>query len=397
MARPRRPQLNPRLADYRAGRGLTQEQVAERLGITPEMVRRHERGISHPSAPNRQRYCALYRASESALGLGETPPAPTAGDPVEQLVAEITESNTSNEAIELLDRGTTTLAQLHTRAPARHVLRQVLQLRASAHALLQGSIRLSQARDVYRIEAELLAHSCMLLSDLKLYGEAYRHGMAGLAFAAEAGCSEAIIRSALAKSLRWEERLVESLDMARAGFEASPVAPIRLQLGSYQANAAALLGDANQARAILRNVEKETPACEADSGDTVWSFPRPRQAIFALSVATQNKDPDGALRAAAMADESWAAGAPVVKANWAQIRMGAATARLDRGELDAATGEVVPVLELPPELRVATVTAYAGNLARRLRARRFRGSPAAGQLLNDLRSFTLDALPNEPE
>ncbi len=41
MARPRRPPLNPRLAEYRRERQLTQEQVAEAIGITVEMVRRH--------------------------------------------------------------------------------------------------------------------------------------------------------------------------------------------------------------------------------------------------------------------------------------------------------------------------------------------------------------------
>lgn len=397
MARPRRPRRSTRLAEHRIIHGLTQEQVAERLGITPEMVRRHERGISHPEERSRRRYCALYRASESALGLSEWPAVVVAGDGVEHLIAEIAESSTSNDAIQLLDHGTTTLTELHTRAPARDVLRQVLHLRANAHALLRGPIRLSQARDVYRIESELLAHSCMLLSDLKLYGEAYRHGMAGLAFATEAGSSQSIIRSALAKTLRWEQRLIESVNMARAGYESSPMAPIRLQLGSYEANAAALLGDADRARAVLRRVQDEAPECQQDSGDTVWSFPRARQAIFALSVATQNGDPEGALHAATMADESWAAGAPLVRANWAQIRIGAATAHLDRGDLDAAAAGVAPVLDMPPELRVATVTAYTGNLARRLRARRFQSSQVAGQLLNDLRVFTLEALPDEPE
>ena len=221
MARPRRLRRDTRLAEYRAASGLTQEQVAERLRITPEMVRRHERGISYPEERSRRRYCALYRASETALGLGETSQT-SAADDIAGLVAEITESNTSNSAIELLDRGAASLAQLHTRAPARNVLDQVGQLRANAHALLRGPIRLSQVRDIYRIESELLAHSCMLLSDLKHFDQAYSHGMAGLAFATEAGSSEAIVRSALAKTLRWEERLIESVDMARAGYERSP-------------------------------------------------------------------------------------------------------------------------------------------------------------------------------
>lgn len=396
MARPRRLRRGTRLAEYRGAHGLTQEQVAERLHITPEMVRRHEHGVSYPEEPTRRRYCALYRAGEDELGLKETTSVPMTDD-VEHLVTEITESSTSNNAIELLDRGTTTLAQLHTRAPARHVLRQVRQLRTNAHALLRSPIRLSQARDVYRIESELLAHSCMLLSDLKHYGEAYRHGMAALAFATEAGSSKAIICSALAKTLRWEERLVESVDMARAGYESISPSPIRLQLGSYEANGSALLGDSARAREVLRRVEDEAPACDADAGDTVWSFPRARQAIFALSVATQSGDTDSALRAAAMADESWAGGAPLVQANWAQIRIGAATAHLDRGNFDAAAADIAPVLEMAPELRVSTVTAYTGSIARRLHDRRFHGSPIAGQLVNDLRTFALEALPDEPD
>ena len=395
MARPRRPPLSPRLAFFRQRRGLTQEQIAEAVGITVEMVRRHEKGIAHPAPQYRRRYCALYRATERALGLAPTTVEPPAPVGIEQLVAEISESATSAGAIELLDHGTATLAHMHTRAPARRVLREVLQLREKAHALVRGPVRLSQARDLYRIESQLLAHSCLLLSDLKLYDEAYRHGMAGLAFATEAGNNDAIIRAALAKTLRWEERLVESADMACAGYETAPMVPIRLQLASYEANAAALLGDADRAVRVLHRVEDDATVCETDDGTSAWSFPRPRQAIFALSVATENGDPDGALHAAAMADASWAAGEPLVKANWAQIRARAAIAHLARRDLEPALAEVTPVLDLAPDLRVATVTAYTTRLAHRLRHSQYRGNATADELLNAIRVFTLEALPKE--
>lgn len=394
MARPRRPALNPRLAEFRARFGLTQEQVAERLEITPEMVRRHERGLARPSELYRRRYSNLYRASENALGIGAVSTTAGSDESIEQAVAEITESSTSNDAIEMLDRGAASLGRLHVRAPAREVLREVLRFRSTTHDLLRRPIRMRQAREVYRIESELLAHSCLLLSDLKLYNDAYRHGLAGLTFAAEAGTSEALVRSALAKSLRWEERLVESVEMARAGYAQSPVAPIRLQLASYEANGAALLGDASGARAALRRVEEDATSCGADPGGSVWSFPRARQAIFALSVANQLGDSAAALAAAAMADESWADGEPVVKANWAQIRIGAGIAHLDQGDLEAAGAEVRQALNLAPELRVATVTAYANNLSRRLRKPCFRTNKLAGELMSDLRDFTLEALPN---
>lgn len=69
MARPKRPPIHPRLAEYRQSAGLTQEQVAEKVGITAEMVRRHEHGVSLPSPVYRQRYCALYGVDVHRLGL----------------------------------------------------------------------------------------------------------------------------------------------------------------------------------------------------------------------------------------------------------------------------------------------------------------------------------------
>ncbi|WP_245607111.1 helix-turn-helix domain-containing protein [Pseudonocardia spinosispora] len=399
MARPRRPVLEPRLVEYRQARGLTQEQVADAIGITAEMVRRHEKGEHQPAPDNRKRYSALYRASQADLGLvpgAVVGAARSATVDVEHLLAEITESGTSRDAIERIDRATTALAEMHTRAPARTVLRQVLRLRADAHELLAGPVRLSQARDIYRIESELLAHSCLLLSDLKQDDAAIRHGMAGLTFAEEAGANDAVIRSALAKTLRWTDRLMESADMARAGYARSPMAPIRLQLGCYEANAAALVGDVRRAQDVLRRVEEETSQCEQDSGVSAWSFPAARQAVFALSVATQARNPDDALQAVASADASWATGAHVNKANWAQIRIGAGIAHIDCGDLAAGIDEVRPVLDLPPELRVSTVTAYMANLTRRLRDRRFRNDRSARDLLSDVRVFTLEALPNDP-
>ncbi|ANY05369.1 helix-turn-helix domain-containing protein [Pseudonocardia sp. HH130630-07] len=48
---------------------MTQEQVSERLGISVEMIRRHERGDSRPGERFRRGYVRLYRATERDLGL----------------------------------------------------------------------------------------------------------------------------------------------------------------------------------------------------------------------------------------------------------------------------------------------------------------------------------------
>ena len=55
-------------------------------------------------------------------------------------------------------------------------------------------------------------------------------------------------------------------------------------------------------------------------------------------------------------------GAPKVSGNWPQIRGGAAIAHLMNGSLDGAIADVVPVLSLPPNMRVGTVTAYTDKL-----------------------------------
>lgn len=73
MARPRRTEFHPRLADFRQRAGLTQEQVAENVGISAEMVRRHERGVAMPIPLYRKRYCDVYGATEEDLGFRPAP------------------------------------------------------------------------------------------------------------------------------------------------------------------------------------------------------------------------------------------------------------------------------------------------------------------------------------
>jgi len=404
MARPRRPKLEPRLADFRERAGLTQEQVAERLGISADMVRKHERGINQPIALYRHKYSQLYKAAQIDLGLvprsvgAATTSVSVLADEqspigsIDVLLAEIGDSGTRDDAIAQLGEVTVSIAESHTQAPPRHVLKEVLQLHNKTHELIGGKQRLRQRRELFRIESDLLAHACLLFGDLKQNQIAERYGLAALAFAEEAETNEAIARTALAKTLRWADRLIESADMARLGFSGSPQTPVRTQLASQEANAAALLGDTRRAKEALRRSEDAAASIPADSGLSAWSFPVGRQAIFALSVAMQTGDPDAMLRAANVADTAWANGEPMVTANWAQIRVGAGIAHLHKGSLDEAITEVAPVLVLPPERRVSTITAYMDNLGRRLREPKMMGSKAAAELGQGILDFNAGAL-----
>lgn len=386
---------------------MTNESFAAHVGVAVRTVaywRKHPDQIPVP-AIQEALDATLERApdrvkAQFALLVGATDRSnmhALSSDDVGDLLAHLTDTGVSNETIERIEQAVVALAESHTQAPARKVLGQVIPLHQRVQSFLGGKIRLAQQRELYRIESLLLSHACLLLGDLNENALAERYGEAGLMFAREAESSEAIARTVLAKTLRWQERLTESMNMASRGFECSPDTPIRIQLASQEANAAALLGDAARAREAMARADRAAESTQQDSGLSAWSFPVARQAVFAQSVATQLGDADRMLEVTAVADAAWSAGAPRVDANWAQIRVGAAMAHLMKGSLDGTLAEVGPVLALPSSMRVATVTAYTERLRRRLEHPRYRGA-GSRELRERLAHFSADALQDiEPE
>jgi len=162
-------------------------------------------------------------------------------------------------------------------------------------------------------------------------------------------------------------------------------------LAYREANAIALFGDAPRARAALQRAERAAADLD-DDGTSAWSFSRQRQAIFALSVCLHTADPDSALRAAATADAYWDTGAAKVTATWAQVRAGAAMAHLLKNSIDGAAAQLAPELELPPELRIQTVTGYLDEIGTMLAAPRFADSGLGAGLRHQISEFNATAL-----
>jgi len=335
---------------------------------------------------------ALAPASSLRSAAQAIPSQRIPADDIDDLLVHLTVTSIGEDEIQQIEQAVISLAESHTQAPARRLLNQVMPLHQRVRSLLGGRLRLSQQRELYRIDSLLLSHACLLLGDLNENALAERYGMAGLAFAREAGSDRAIAMTALAKTFRWQKRLTESMEMARRGFACSPNAPIRVQLASQEANAAGLLGDTVRAREALARAERAAESVIPDSGFSAWSFPITRQALFAQSVATQIGDADAMLEAASVADAAWSAGVSKVPANWAQIRVGAAIAHLMNGSLDGAVAEVEPVLALTPSMRIATVTGYTERLRRRLGNPRHNDAAGVRELSERLTQFNADAL-----
>jgi hypothetical protein len=373
-------------------------------------VRGHESGANYPSDLYIELYCRAFGLTRAAL-LGPSAELHAAGEavfPTERdaagFITWITASNTTDEAINHIDQARAALAEAHTRLPPGRVLADVSSLHRQVQALLVGGRQRSwQARELFRIDADLLAHASLLLDDIRRSVTAKAHGTAALLCAEEAGHSRAYALSAQAKSARWQgvrlggrqgsPYFEQSADLARQGFELSRDAPVRVLLANQEASAAALLGNAAPARRALRDARDTASGVQADSGLSTWSCPGPRQALYALSVAIRLRDPDEALRAAEMADAGWAAGDPWLYGVWALIRIGAGIAYVMQGDLDAAAGQIEAVLTLAPAFRIATITSYLADMDSLLRQRRFAGAGKARDLRRQIAAFVAAATP----
>jgi len=373
-------------------------------------VRGHESGANYPSDLYIELYCRAFGLTRAALlDRPEPDAAGQAAFPTERdaagLVTWIAASNTTDEAIGHMDQARAGLAEAHTRLPPGRVLADVAGLHRQVQALLVGGRqRARQARELFRIDADLLAHASLLLDDIQRGAGAKAHGAAAMLCAEEAGHSRAFALSAQAKTARWQgvrlggragsPYFARSADLARQGFALTPAAPVQVLLANQEASASALLGDAARARRALRDARDAAASPQAaDSGLSTWSCPGPRQALYALSVAIRLRDPDEALRAAEIADAGWAAGDPWLYGVWALIRIGSGIAYVMKGDLDAAGGQLEAVLTLAPAFRIATITSYLADMDSLLRQRRFAGAEKARDLRQKIAAFTTAASP----
>jgi len=371
-------------------------------------VRSYESGQHSPGDLYAELYCRAFGLTHEVL-FGSSGHAAASEFPSEHdaasLSAWIMASNTSDDAVGRIDEARAALAEAHTRLPPGPVLADVYALHRQVQALLHsGRQRSRQSRELFRIDADLLAHASLLLDDIHEDATARAHGRAAFLCAEEAESSPAFAFSAQAKTARWEgvrcgqragaRHFTRSADLARRGFECSPRAsPVRVLLASQEASAAALLGDADRAQKALREAQDSGSEVTADSGLSTWSCPRPRQALYALSVALRLRDADGALRAADAADAGWAAGDPWLYGVWSLVRIGSGTAHVIKGDLDAAAGQLGAVVTLEPPFRISTITAYLADMDSLLGQRRFAGSAQAREMREQIRAFTAAASP----
>jgi transcriptional regulator with XRE-family HTH domain len=416
--------LGRRLADLRQARSLTQEELARLMHASRSTVANVETG--HQKVPRdfwedcdtvlgadgtfAARYDEIQEAASrdgesdarrrrrvgTPVGGVAAPRLATGEDPDQEpiVVALATEAldlatwaeqtNVGNMTIDALADGASRLARDYLRKPPLPVLREASSAYRRVSGLLRGGHQsLRQTRDLYVIAGQLLAFLSWVSSDIGQSAAAEAHARAGWIMAEQADHDplRAIVLIAQGKNAYWEGRFQEAADFARRGLECVPTTTARVLLASQLGDARQAGGDiagALEAQNVVKRARDEVTSEDDAAG--IWACGRARQANYAMGVHLRAGNAAGALAEAETAQQAYEAGEPWAYGTWAQIRIGSGIAYLLAGQVDGVVSELAPILSMPPERRLATLTARVGEVGVRLADRRYQGSTEVAEL-----------------
>ena len=306
------------------------------------------------------------------------------------------QTNVGNATIDALADASARLSRDYLRKPPVPVLRDAAALYRRVSGLLRGGHQsLRQARDLYVIAGQLLAFLSWVSSDLGQPSAAEAHARAGWVMAEHADHDplRAMVLIAQGKNAYWEGRFRDAADYARRGLEHAPRTSARVLL-------ACQLGDARQAEGdIAGALEGQNHAKRARHEITtthdavgLWACGYARQANYAMGVHLRAGDPAAALAEAETARDAYARGEPWAYGTWAQIRIGAGIAHLLAGRVDGAASELAPILAMPPEQRLATLTTRLGEVDARLTQRQYARSTEVAALRQHIAGYRAQAI-----
>jgi len=202
--------------------------------------------------------------------------------------------------------------------------------------------------------------------------------------AEEAASSAAAAFSAQAQIARWRGHHLLAADLAARGLESNPPPELRTLLTYQEAVGAAAGQMASRARAALERAEASDDNVTFYSA---WSCPPDRRALFRMAVPLNLGEPQEALRLAAEAEPIWQKERSRAFGTWAHFRIAVASAHILVGSVEAAIEQVSPVLDLPQEYRISTLTGHFSTLNALLEDRRFNKSQEVASLREMLSGF----------
>ncbi len=306
------------------------------------------------------------------------------------------QTNVGNTTIDALGDAAGRLSRDYLRKPPVPVLRDAAALYRRVSGLLRGGHQsLRQARDLYVIAGQLLAFLSWVSSDLGQPSAAEAHARAGWVMAGQADHDplRAMVLIAQGKNAYWEGRFRDAAEYARRGLEYVPRTSAQVLLACQLGDARQAVGDipgALEAQSRARRARDEITSAGEAAG--LWACGHARQANYAMGVHLRAGDPAAALAEAETARDAYANGEPWAYGTWAQIRIGSGIAHLLAGRVDGAASELAPILEMPPEQRLVTLTTRLGEVDKRLSHHRYERSTEVVALREHIAGYRAKAI-----
>ncbi|GAA1042931.1 hypothetical protein GCM10009557_70110 [Virgisporangium ochraceum] len=323
MARPKRGEFHPHLAEHRARLGLTQDQVAERLqalarehgdghlAVSGETVARHERGKYLPGPHYRRQYTRLYGASEEQLGLvlssnpppalsGQVLPATDADDAFDafdafELAQRAAASDVGDTVLTGLEQAADRLAVAYQGTPPAILLPEVRRHLGYIGQLLDKRATLDQRRRLLVVGGWLSLLAATVDIDLNLRPVAAARLNTATSLAEQAGHKEIV---AWCLETRAWDALTErnyklAVDLSQAAQRVAPRdGSAIIQATAQEGRAAARLGDDRQARDALARVERmASPLAVPDQPEHHFRYDPAKQLAYSATVLSWLADP----------------------------------------------------------------------------------------------------------
>ena len=305
------------------------------------------------------------------------------------------QTNIGDTTIDFLFDSVRRLSEEYLRRPPGPVLSDAAALyRRTADILRGGHQQLRQTRDLHVIAGQLLAFLSWASSDLGQPGAAEAYAAAGWVMADQADddAARALVLIARGKNAFWEKRLARAVEYAKRGLAVAPATSARVLLACQLGGAHQALGDV---RSALAAHDAAVDAREAMAGEELgglwWCGPA-RQANYAMWVHLRAGDSMAALEAAGAAQDAYADGDHWAYGTWAQVMIGTAIAQLQKGEPEGAAETLDPILQMPAEQRLATLSERLGDVDRYLGHRKYAGDPHALSLREQIGEYRADTV-----